>query len=110
MGRVSAGVARRVAALRRCETVGSGDLADQLRGGQCPTASLGQQLRRVALDERGEFALEFADAAGACCDVAGELARDPDTGGLLGACKSAGDLSQPLAGVQRPGRDFELRP
>jgi hypothetical protein len=38
-----------------CEAVGAGDLADQLGGGQRATATLGQQLRRVALDQPGEL-------------------------------------------------------
>ena len=37
------------------ESVGAGDLADQLRGGQRPAAALGEQLGRVAADERGEL-------------------------------------------------------
>ena len=46
------------------ETVGAGDLANQLGGGQRSAATLGEQLRRVAFDERGELCLEFADAFG----------------------------------------------
>ena len=46
------------------EAVGAGDLADQLGGGQRPAAALGEQLRRVALDEGGEFCFELVDACG----------------------------------------------
>jgi hypothetical protein len=97
---VSLGVARgggdrRAAAGARgfcvgAEAVGAGDLADQLGGGQRPAASLLEQLRRVAFDERGELALEFADAFGVGGDLAHELARDPHAGGLLGAGEAAG--------------------
>ena len=37
------------------EAVGAGDLADQLGGGQRAAAALCEQLRGVALDERGEL-------------------------------------------------------
>ena len=47
------------------ESVGAGDLADQLGGGQRTAAAFFEQLRGVAFDERGEFCLEFADALGA---------------------------------------------
>ena len=38
----------------------AGDLADELRGGQQPAAAFGEQLRRVAFDERGELCLELS--------------------------------------------------
>ena len=43
------------------EAVGAGDLTDQLRCGQRTAASLGEQLRRVAFDQRGELCLQLAD-------------------------------------------------
>ena len=92
------------------EAVGAGDLADQLRCGQRPTAALLKQLWRVALDERGELCLEFADPAGARGDLAHELAGDPHACGLLGAREAAGDRPEPLVGVQRAGRDLQLGP
>ena len=92
------------------EAVGAGDLADQLGGGQRAAAAFGEQLRRVALDERGELCLEFADACGAGGDLAHELARDPHARGLRRAGEAAGGLPEPLGGVQRAGRDLELGP
>ena len=92
------------------EAVGAGDLTDQLRGGQRTAASLGEQLRRVALDQGGELCLQLANPGRARGDLTHELARDPHARRLLGASEAAGDLPQPLAGVQRPGRDLELGP
>jgi hypothetical protein len=92
------------------EAVGAGDLADQLGGGQRSSATLVEQLRGVALDQRGELRLELADAGGARADRAHELARDPHARGLLGAREAARDLAKPFPRVERPGRDLELGP
>ena len=74
-------------------------------------AALGEQLRRVALDERGELCLEFADPAGARGDLAQRSSRATRTRVVCcGAREAAGDRPQPLVGVQRAGRDLELGP
>ena len=94
----------------RGKSLGAGNLADQLRGGQRPAPALGEQLGRVAADERGELCLELADTRCAGADLAHELACDPHPRALLGACQTAGDPPEPLAGVQGPGGDLELGP
>jgi hypothetical protein len=92
------------------EALGAGDLADQLGRGERAAAALGEQLRRVALDEGGELCLEFTDAFGVGGDVADELARDPDACGLFGAGEPPGGFAEPFGGVERSVWDLELRP
>jgi len=47
------------------ESVGAGDLADELGGGQWAAPAFCEQLRRVAFDHGGELCLYFADPGGA---------------------------------------------
>jgi hypothetical protein len=68
-----------------CEAAGAGDLAEQLGGRQWPEAWLDEQLRRGLGDELGDLGLELGGGGGELAQPSQLVARDPDSGGLLGA-------------------------
>jgi hypothetical protein len=96
------------------ESVGAGDLADQLRGGQRAVATLCEQLRRVGGNQLCELALEFADAGCARGDLAHEIARHPHSGRLsgdapAGDAREIGPGSRLVSGASGCGRRGTLR-
>src|SRR6266545_4025483 len=83
--------------LRWCgETLGAGDLTDELGGDQRPEPRLGEQLWRDLFDELGDVALELVDRGGQFAQAAQHVARDPDTRRLIGAREPAPDPRRPL--------------
>src|SRR5512144_2766025 len=67
------------------EPPGASDLRDQLRRGERRAPRQLKQLRRIALHQDPDLALELPRSAGAAADLDHQLAGDPNAGGLLGA-------------------------
>ena len=107
--RRAAGGARELGVGR--EAVGAGDLADELGGGQGAAAALGEQLRRVAFDERGELCLELVDARGELADAATSSSRrsSREWSAVRGRAGGEAFPSQLAVSARRPGSRARAR-